>query len=458
MVSSYDHEIEIDGIKKGLTLVRDDKDAAMYSVSEEVPRYDPQLKLLMKNWVGGHGQYEFLLPEAYFDGQSIDTTQDGKIMLGPLITTVGISGGTPALDGNPVCFCWFSAISKLLVATATQIYWYDGTNWVAKWQRGNHAWANSHTWTVTTDWVYPTVYNGYVYQCTTGGSGASSEPTWGLIPGGTTTSSNAIFTCRGAIQDMVEYNGKLFVACGSSDTYYYSADCVTFTASTLTDHHADGFFTSPNAAGTANVLWKFSIPNEVKSAGTALNGATSTDDWSSVAYVGDSSNNITKIFLINDNLMIGRTDNLYHYDSDGGVHALMDDLKANKSTNNFKYATTWQTCIYFSLGTGMGEIASYNAYDPMGPLSKIGDIGKAGACVGLAADKDWLYVAMDEGTNTHVYKGREIKRGDALRWEWCPWVFIGTNAIATMQVVQHSATDRRLWFGYGTQTGYVILT
>lgn len=401
MPASYDHEIEIDGIKKGLTLVRDDKGSAMYSVTEEVPRYDPQLKLMMKNWIGGHGQYEFLAPDIYFDGQSIDTTQDGKITLGPQITTVGIAGGTPALDGNPVYFCWFSVISKLMMATTHKVYWYDDTNWVAKWD------------------------------------------------------ASAI----GDIVDMAEFNGYLFIALGTGAAYYYTNNGTSYTACTLSaqanDHHASKFFVAPNAAGTANVLWKAITPNEISSNTSGIIGGAA---WESTSYIGDTSANITNIFLINDNLMIGRTDNLYHYDSDGGIHALMDSLKANKSTNNFKYVCEWQTAVYFSLGTGMGEIASYNAYDPMGPLSNIGDIGKAGACVGLASDKDWLYVAMDEGTNTHIYKGREIKRGDALRWEWCPWVFIGTNASATMQVVQHSATDRRLWFGYGTQTGYVILT
>ncbi|GAH51967.1 unnamed protein product, partial [marine sediment metagenome] len=76
-----------------------------------------------------------------------------------------------------------------------------------------------------------------------------------------------------------------------------------------------------------------------------------------------------------------------------------------------------------------------------------------------AGDKDWLYVAVDEGTNTIIYKGREIlnKQGK-LQWQWCPWVFLGTNACAAIAVCQHSTTDFRLWFGYGDTTAYVILS
>ena len=106
----------------------------------------------------------------------------------------------------------------------------------------------------------------------------------------------------------------------------------------------------------------------------------------------------------------------------------------------------------------MGDITSYNAFTAMGPLTDIGDIGKVGDIVGLASDKDFFYVAVDEGTNTHIYKCREARREGKLRWEYCPWIKLGTKTCATMKVVQHSATDRRLWFGYTNTTGYVKLT
>jgi hypothetical protein len=396
MVSTYDHEVKIGTTTKGLNLVRDDKGAAMYKVTEEVPGFDAQIKFAMNNWAGGHGQYFMKQPDLWFDGQSIDTTIDNKIILGPLINQVGVAAG--ALDANPVCFCWFSAIDKLMMATTEHVYWYDGTNWVSKKD----------------------------------------------------------FTAGHTITDMKEYNGTLFIALGSAHLYYFTADGVTYTETTTTDGYADKFFVSPNAAGTANVLWKSKLPNQITSNtdGRLVAGG----EWSSPAYIGDTSNNITNIFTVNDNLMIGRTDNLYHYDSDGGVHPLMDNLKHNRSTNNFKYVVDWQTSMYFSHVTGLGEITSYNSFDPMGPLSDIGDISKNGTCVGLASDKDFLYALIDEGTNTHIYKGREKRRGDALRWEWCPWVFLSTNNCTTALVVQHSASDRRLWFGYGNYAGYVILS
>ncbi len=392
---SYDHELKVDSTTKGFNLIRNDNGAAMYSVTEDAPQQESQFKFIMRDWRGGHGQYEIKKPDFYYDGQSIDTTQEGKIILGPLINQVGISGSD--LGANPVCMCWFSAISKFMVATASKVFWYDNTNFVEKKD----------------------------------------------------------FTAIGTISDMVEYNGVLYVALGNSVKYYTSTDGATYTITDLTDGYAVKFFTSPNAAGTSNVLWKFKTTNEISS---TTNGVAGGTQWTSPAYIGDTSNNITNIFTVNDNLMIGRTDNLYHYDSDGGVHPLMDSLKHNRDTQNFKYVVDWQSAAYFSLTTGLGEITAYNTYQPVGPLTDIGDIGKVGTCVGLASDKDFLYVAMDEGTNTHIYKGREISREGGTRWEWCPWIFLSTNTCAVMKVVQHSSTSRRLWFGYGNYVGYAILS
>jgi hypothetical protein len=110
----------------------------------------------------------------------------------------------------------------------------------------------------------------------------------------------------------------------------------------------------------------------------------------------------------------------------------------------------------------MCEITANDQIDFMGPLTEIDDIGKVGTCVGLTADKDFIYAAFDEGTNTIIYKGREITRTignyETLRWEWCPFIFLSTNACSSITVCQHSASDRRLWFGYGANAGFVILS
>jgi len=53
-----------------------------------------------------------------------------------------------------------------------------------------------------------------------------------------------------------------------------------------------------------------------------------------------------------------------------------------------------------------------------------------------------------------IYKGREQWAGNELRWEWCPWIWVGNNNCDTISVCHHTDSDRRLWFGYGNNAAY----
>ena len=401
MSGYYDHEIKVGSTTTQLKLLKDENGQPMYRVLENIPKYLEEMKIIQRDYKGGHGQFFLEDNDVYFEGQSVDTTIEGKLFLGPLINEVQEVDDT-ALDSAPVCFVWFpGATVKWLCATAGKIYRYDV--------------ASSGKWTAAT-------------------------------------------TTLAGVTQMAVHNGVCYACMGASTKYYYSTDGDTWTITDLTDGYANKIYSAPNAAGTTMVMWKYKTPNEVSSTTDGRTVAGGGVQWSSPAYIGDTAKNINNIFWVSGTMLVGKDDNLYEYDSDGGVHALRDDLKVNASTNNFKYVAGWQTAAYHSEENGMGEVTSTNTYYSMGPLTKIDDIGKVGTIIGIASDKDFLYVATDEGTNNIIYKGREVRRGGGLRWEWCPWVFLGTNACTTIAVAQHSTTDRRLWFGYGTKTGYVTIT
>lgn len=397
MAQTNDHELQVGTSTERFELVRNDQEQAMYQVLEEVPQHRNPLLYEQRDWLGGHGQYAFGDHTVYFEGQSIDTTQPGKVFLGPLITEVKESDDTE-LDSAPVLIWWSTTKSKLFCATASKVYFLSS----GKWQ--------------------------------------------------------AAATTLAGVTSFADYKGFVYAAMGNTTKYYYSADGDTWTQTDLTDGFARLFLATLNASGSQSVLWKIEATNELSSTTDGRTVAAGGVQWSSPAYIGDTNAGATNLMLHNDNLLTGKDDGLYHYDSDGLVHPLLVDLRANPAANNFKYVAAWQAGLYFSLQTGMGEVTSYQAFEAMGPLTRIDDIGKAGTVVGLAADKDYIYAAVDEGTNTHIYKGREVRSGGRLRWEWCPWIFLGTNACAAVAVVNHSATDRRLWFSYGTHTGYAILT
>ena len=388
-----EHELKIGDTTVRLTLARDKSGAPMYQVSEVFRDVNPNLSFTQTDWKGGHGQGDFLTEDMFAIGQSIDTTSDGKIILGPLINPIGISGAD--LGANPVAIKWFAAIAKLIIATSAKVFWYDGTNFVEK-----------------------VALAGVTHE------------------------------------GMTEYEKILYLGRGTTGAYYYTADGVTFTATNLDDTTAEGFLVSPNPTGMADVLWKFKKPNDVR---YTSNGRVSGAQWSSPNYVGDTSKNITRLMLSSDTLLAGREDNVYYLDSDGGIHPLYDGLRCNQSTNNFKYSTNWKGALYFSLLTGLGENYGGVAFATVGPLENLINISKTGTCVGLTSDRNFIYTAWKEGTDTIIYKGREIERSGVLRWEWCPFIYLGTNACSTIQVVQHSETDRRLWFGYGNYLAYAKL-
>jgi len=394
-----DHELYNGTTTERFKLIRDDNGSAMYNVENFVPNYRNPLKIIQSNWIDGHGQYEVNpissqngTNTAYLEGQSIDTTQDGVVFLGPLITTVG------TVDAAVVGFYWYKAQSKWMCWSATNAYVY------------------STTWTVTT-------------------------------------------TALSGVTAMAEYDGVLYAAMGASTLYYYSTTGTTWTQTDLTDGYANGFLVAPNTAGTQNVLWKFKTPNEISNTTNGKTVAASGVQWETATFVGDTSHNITNISLHNNKILIGKGDNLFELDSGGGVHPLRPDLKTNASTNNFKYVCEWQTSTYHSEERGGGEISAYDTYNPVWPLQDAQNIGKIGDTVGIASDKNWLYWGVKEPTNYIIYKGRETVSGNRLIWQWCSWIFLSTSVCGAIAVCQHSTTDRRLWFGYGTtNTGYVILS
>lgn len=643
MTRTHDHEIVIGSTTRRLTLARDEKGKALYDVTENTPSYytkdDINTTIFeQKDWSGGHGQYWLDEEAMYFDGQSIDTTQDGRVILGPLIqeayatatldqsltvakTLYGFISSTtwvaqtftagssytlgsvvlnlskiPGYTGNAyvkikavdgtgkptgadlalgvitpseiplyATFSWvtcdFSSPVALTSGTKYAIIVKGGSSspylcWAYKDGSGSDPYAGGSTYATTDSgatWAAGTVNVDYLFKTyTVAATALDSQPfcflwssalsklfcaTLGKVYYYSGAYWTAATTTLAGVTDLKEFDGILYAAMGSTTKYYYSSDGDVWYQTDLSDGYAVKFLSAPNPEGTANVLWKTKLPNQVAnttdgrcitSGGTATNltgtmtgspvalvagantptvtvagtftialkpgvsgtvetggwtvtgspvtlttggsttitveaGGTGTItitltcpgvQWTSPAYIGDTSNNITNIFLDSDRLMVGRTDNLYHYNSEGGISALLDDLKTSRTTQNFKYVVNWQGDTYFSLDNDMGNIISGAAFNKMGPLHDTRDIDKVGTIVGMTSDTDYLYVAVLEDTITHIYKGQYKNN----QWSWCPFVYLGTNYCETIYISQHSVTDKRLWFGYGTHTGFVNLS
>ena len=201
MPHTFDHELNINGTDSRYHLVRGDDGRAMYQVIEEAPESPSRLRFEQTNWIGGHGQDTIRERDKYFEGQSIDTTQEGKVFIGPEITEIKEDDASD-LDTAPVTFAWSETNGKWLCATASKIYLY-GTSWEAA------------TTTVT------------------------------------------------GVKQIAEHDGVMYAALGSAFSYFTSADADTWAATDLADDEADGWLVAPDPDGLLENLWKFKAPNEL---------------------------------------------------------------------------------------------------------------------------------------------------------------------------------------------------
>ncbi len=304
-----------------------------------------------------------------------------------------------------VASCWYKTTNSSFCATATKIFEYDSTN---------------------TRWI------------------------------------ERVEFASNTISHLCEHDSILYVALGIGTKWYYSTDGYAYTITDLTDGYAVKFLVAPNENGTQDRLWFFQTPNELMNTSDGRTVAAGGVQASTPAYISDTSYNIINIFLVNDKIMVGKENGLWEYDTIGGQHPRMLELEQNRSTTNFKYMAYYKGATYFSLIRNIGEITASDYLSIVGPLKDCDStIGKTGDIVGMTSDEDFLYVAVDEGTNTHIYKGSQVVGIDGnLKWSWCSIQNLTTHTCTLLMMIQDSLTSGhvgRLWFGYDNTIGYIYI-
>uniref|UniRef100_A0A6H1ZGE1 Uncharacterized protein n=1 Tax=viral metagenome TaxID=1070528 RepID=A0A6H1ZGE1_9ZZZZ len=247
----------------------------------------------------------------------------------------------------------------------------------------------------------------------------------------------------------------LFIARGASTIYEYTSNLSDYTISNLAQKYANYFLVAPSGDGLSSILWAAVKPNAVYSNSSGLNAGTA---WTTGSTIGDTFTDITKLMILNGQFLIGKEDNLYHYDNDGKVFPLLPELKLGLSSNNFKHITEYKGALYFSLDTRIGEITSYLSYGVMDPYQSLEGIATKGSCVALTADRDYLYAFMYDGTDYICFKGHVVPIANGTQWSWCPWLYLSTNSTTIAHVSLISGENPKLWFGYGNTTAYAILS
>ena len=251
-------------------------------------------------------------------------------------------------------------------------------------------------------------------------------------------------------KDMAELDATLYASRGSLFDYKYSTDGITWTAFTAEDENADYFSTRGNSSDIA-ALWKV-LSNLIRNSATPT-----TTGWSGADEVGHTSENVTGMVTVDNDIYIFKKQGIYVYDGTSS-----QDLW--KTT----YADTYDGKNPFVWVNGSIYVpyaGSLIAFDPRAtesltlrpvfPLPGMDSQEILGQITAVTGDMQNLYIAVKNFSgNTYILKG---KPGVA----WHTYAYLGANDCLTMSAVAPGvvhATNPALVFGYGsTATNYFVL-
>ena len=203
--------------------------------------------------------------------------------------------------------------------------------------------------------------------------------------------------------DIIEYEGKIFVAYGASVPYRYGISSGAFTASTTagSDKYAIHWAKARNASG-ALVLWKSETASTVANTVTPENGGAA---WTAPIQVGEANYPITGLYGHFDSLIVGKSDGLWAYvrwdENSSSGDGLFADITGGQfdrfpSTNNFSKGEYWNGWPYFVMQQGLARWRP-GKYEN---LSHLFDSPRASTGLGriklLAADPLQLWVVQDD--------------------------------------------------------------
>lgn len=138
---------------------------------------------------------EFSLAHPDEEQTSIATTPDSReIDITSLTDLLKVFSVEFPTDCVPPCYEPFDFFNDKLYFTEIE---GDGENANVRWGRSYHLdapWVKSTAYCLG-DYVWPTTFNRYRYQCTTAGTSGATEPTWPTTIGDTVTDGTVVWKC-----------------------------------------------------------------------------------------------------------------------------------------------------------------------------------------------------------------------------------------------------------------------
>ena len=234
-------------------------------------------------------------------------------------------------------------------------------------------------------------------------------------------------------------DSKLYIALGTSATYYEMTTAEAFTINNLTVKTFQ-FFEVVHAA--APTMWGNDGVNTIRS---TVNPAASGTQWSDQTTVDSSWNDITALLSKSGALYIMKEDMPYYLSSAGAVQSdLAPELLSLRATTSGKNALLWKNKLYIPCGDqGLLETdGTTNTFiNPADFCTRNWDF--VGRVQALAADELYLYAIVDNSAKIEVLAGREETVGSITGWVWHPIAEITLTGAETAMVA--GVYKKRLW-------------
>ncbi len=230
----------------------------------------------------------------------------------------------------------------------------------------------------------------------------------------------------------------------ATDAYWYMNVSEGITKSTATVNNFKYFKT---VHGTAPILWGSDSDNTIRSNTNPINGGSA---WSGTTTVGSSFYKITDL-ITSLGLPYIMKENIPYYLNSSGVAKddLAPDLQTMTCSTSGKNAITWQNNIYIPAGQQtLLEVdgTTLTFLNPARYCTNLSDfIGRIQA---LAADEEYLFAIVDNGTKVEVLAGRYETIDSSTSWVWHPIAEITMTNCQTAFV--SSIYQKRLWISSTT--------
>ena len=275
------------------------------------------------------------------------------------------------------------------------------------------------------------------------------------------------FGASTVVTKAVEFDGAIFVGFSSSTPIWkFTGSAWSQAATVQAKYFAKDWLDVPGAVGWR--LWRGYSTNSVDGVLTGSDPLTAANWGPATPFaIGDTSQALTGLVGMRHAVWACKADGLYGLDSSGRATNLLQAIAHLKSANNGVNPIAIDDYICLPHIMGLLEFNPRTAGSNLQSIQPGGDPGNTSPVYGRVTAQTylagWHYVAIYNGTDTYILKGRRPHEGEAIPpgWIgpkiWHPLVKIPAKTVNCMHV-SGLTTPNRLWMGAGQDVAYITVS